>query len=116
MKLIEITLDNKKESIAIFDRINDRGMKLTSADLIKNILFREVSDKEFDSISDYWKPMSEKLMETKKSRLQDPKYLIRSMAQMHHGAHLSYDDLVSHWEQIFPMVKWKCPRWLLLGN
>lgn len=101
VKLIEITLDNKKESIAVFDRINDRGMKLTSADLIKNILFREVSDKEFDSISDYWKPMSERLMETKKSRLQDPKYLIRAMAQMHHGAHLSYDDLVSHWEGVF---------------
>lgn len=109
VKLIEITLDNKKESIAIFDRINDRGMKLTSADLIKNILFREVSDKEFDSISDYWKPMSEKLMETKKSRLQDPKYLIRSMAQMHHGAHLSYDDLVSHWEQIFSDEKMEMP-------
>ena len=101
VKLIEITLDNKKESIAVFDRINDRGMKLTSADLIKNILFREVSDKDFDSISDYWKPMSERLMETKKIRLQDPKYLIRAMAQMHHGAHLSYDDLVSHWEGVF---------------
>lgn len=101
VKLIEIILDNKKESISVFDRINDRGMQLSSADLIKNIIFREVNDKDFDQISEYWKPMAERLIETKKARLQDPKYLIRAMAQTRDGAHLSYDDLVTHWEDKF---------------
>jgi uncharacterized protein with ParB-like and HNH nuclease domain len=65
IKLIELTVTDKRESIAIFDRINDRGMILSKADLIKNIIFSRVSDKEFDLISDNWNEMSEKLMETK---------------------------------------------------
>ena len=101
IKFIELTLTDKKESIQVFNRINDRGMQLSSADLIKNILFSEVSDKDFDLISDHWATMSGKLMETKKARLQDPKYLMRVMAMIEDAAHLSYDDLVDYWSKKF---------------
>ena len=101
IKFIELTLTDKKESIQVFNRINDRGMMLSSADLIKNILFSKVSDKEFDTISEHWSSMSENLMDTKRARLQDPKYLMRVMAMMEDAAHLSYDDLVDYWTKKF---------------
>ena len=101
IKLIELTVTDKRESIAIFDRINDRGMILSKADLIKNIIFSRVSDKEFDLISDNWNEMSEKLMETKKVRLQDPKYLLRAMSHVQFGAHPGYDNLATFWEDKF---------------
>lgn len=101
VKFIELTLTDRKESIQVFDRINDRGLVLSSADLIKNILFSEVSDKEFETISENWATMSENLMETKKARLQDPKYLIRVLGMIDDGAHLSYDNLVDHWSRKF---------------
>ncbi len=97
IKLIELTVTDKRESIAIFDRINDRGMQLSKADLIKNIIFSEVSDSEFEKISENWNEMSEKLMETKKSRLQDPKYLLRAMSHVQYGAHPGYDALAEFW-------------------
>jgi hypothetical protein len=101
IKLIELTVTDKRESIAIFDRINDRGMLLSKADLIKNIIFSRVSDKEFDQISDSWNDMSERLMETKKVRLQDPKYLLRAMSHIQFGAHPGYDNLATFWEDKF---------------
>ena len=101
IKLIELTVTDKRESIAIFDRINDRGMILSKADLIKNIIFSRVSDKEFDQISENWNEMSERLMETKKVRLQDPKYLLRAMSHIQFGAHPGYDNLATFWEDKF---------------
>jgi len=101
IKIIELTVTDKRESIAIFDRINDRGMVLSKADLIKNIIFSRVTDKEFDAISENWNDMSEKLMETKKVRLQDPKYLLRAMSHIQFGAHPGYDNLADFWEKKF---------------
>ena len=109
IKLIELTVTDKRESIAIFDRINDRGMILSKADLIKNIIFSRVSDKEFDLISDNWNEMSEKLMETKKVRLQDPKYLLRAMSHVQFGAHPGYDSLATFWEDKFNDAETKIP-------
>ena len=96
-----IPATHKRESIAIFDRINDRGMQLTKADIVKNLIFQEVEDDEFDMISEKWNSMAQSLIETKKSRLQDPKYLLRAISHYRFGAHPGYDDLADFWESKF---------------
>jgi uncharacterized protein with ParB-like and HNH nuclease domain len=101
VKFIELTVTHKRESIAIFDRINDRGMQLTKADIVKNLIFQEVEDDEFDMISEKWNNMAQSLIETKKSRLQDPKYLLRALSHFRFGAHPGYDDLADFWESKF---------------
>lgn len=101
VKFIELTVTNKRESIAIFDRINDRGMQLTKADIVKNLIFQETKDDEFEVISDKWNNMAQSLMDTKRSRLQDPKYLLRAISHYKYGAHPGYDDLADFWEDKF---------------
>jgi hypothetical protein len=64
-------------------------------------MFAEVSEKEFSQISDSWNEMSELLMKNKKSRLQDPRYLLRSISHFMYGAHESYDDLDQFWLKKF---------------
>lgn len=105
VKFIELTVTHKRESIAIFDRINDRGMQLTKADIVKNLIFQEVEDDEFDMISEKWNNMAQSLIETKKSRLQDPKYLLRALSHYKFGAHPGYDDLADFWEAKFKAGK-----------
>lgn len=101
VKLIQISVNDKRESISVFDHINNRGMKLNPADLVKNLMFESVKDIEFDVISDNWNDMTEILMTTKKSRLQDPRFILRAISHVEYGAHESYDNLDVYWSRKF---------------
>lgn len=97
VKLVVLTLDDKAEALRVYDRINNRGMVLSSADLIKNMIFMNVTDQEFDSVSDAWIEMAKDLNGTGKSRLQDPKFLLRMLAGIETGTKITYDGLVDYW-------------------
>ena len=95
VKLVQITLDSEPEAIQVFDRINNRGMKLSDADLLKNLLFRNVTDSKFSIVSENWLTMSENLRSIKaNSKLQDPKYLLRAHAWAKYPVKTTYDGLV----------------------
>jgi uncharacterized protein with ParB-like and HNH nuclease domain len=99
VKLIELQLDSQSEAISVYDRINNRGMQLNSADLVKNILFQSVPDKDFDEISENWKTTVIHLNECeKRTRMQEPKYLLRAMAGQESGKKYGYDELVTYWK------------------
>jgi hypothetical protein len=100
VKLIVLTLDNQSEALRIYDRINNRGMVLSSADLIKNIIFMNVNDNEFDQVSDCWLDMARELNGTGKARLQDPKFLLRMLAGIDTGSKITYDGLVKYWSDL----------------
>jgi hypothetical protein len=96
IKLVELNLDSRKEALAVYDRINNRGLVLSSADLIKNQIFMNISDEEFDDVSASWLEMGRELNSTGKARLQDPKFLLRLMATIKKGEKITYDDLVEY--------------------
>ncbi len=97
VKLVVLTLDDQVEALRVYDRINNRGMVLSSADLIKNIIFMNVRDPEFDTVSDAWIEMAKELNGTGKVRLQDPKFLLRMLASVETGTKITYDGLVEYW-------------------
>jgi hypothetical protein len=97
IKLVELNLDSRKEALAVYDRINNRGLVLSSADLVKNQIFMNISDEEFDDVSASWLEMGRELNSTGKARLQDPKFLLRLMATIKKGDKITYDDLVDYW-------------------
>lgn len=105
VKIIEISVDNKRESISVFDHINNRGLALNPADLVKNLMFEKVSDKDFPTISERWTEMCELLLLNKKSRLQDPRYLLRALSHVEYGAHEGYDSLDVFWSEQFEKVE-----------
>tara|TARA_B110000503_G_scaffold43412_2_gene71011 strand:+ start:3993 stop:5882 length:1890 start_codon:yes stop_codon:yes gene_type:complete len=99
VKLVVLTLDDQIEALRVYDRINNRGMVLSSADLIKNIIFMNVTDSEFDAVSDSWLEMAKELNGTGKARLQDPKFLLRMLASIETGTKITYDGLVDYWSE-----------------
>lgn len=100
VKIIELQLDSQSEAIAVYDRINNRGMQLNSADLVKNILFQSVPDDTFEEISENWKNTVVKLNECeKRARMQEPKYLLRALAGQESGKKFGYDELVGYWSE-----------------
>lgn len=98
VKFVELTLDTQSEAISVFDHINDRGLSLTSADLIKNRIFQNVEDEEFSLISESWLDMSTTLNKCDIRRLHDPKYLMRALAwTQSDGKKITYDGLTDFW-------------------
>lgn len=99
VKFVELTLDTQTEAISVFDHINDRGLSLTSADLIKNRIFQKVNDDEFSLISQSWQGMSVILNKCDIRRLHDPKYLLRALAWAQSaGRKITYDGLTEFWK------------------
>ena len=105
VKLVVLTLDDQIEALRVYDRINNRGMVLSSADLIKNIIFMNVKDPEFDTVSDAWLEMAKELNGTGKARLQDPKFLLRMLASIDTGKKITYEGLVEHWSKLIESGK-----------
>lgn len=98
IRIVELALTTQTEAIAVFDRINDRGLSLTSADLIKNRIFQKVDDTDFAEISRYWQDMSATLNDCNVVRLKDPKFLLRALAWGDSGGQkVTYDQLTKHW-------------------
>ena len=94
VKIIQLSIDKQQEAISIFDRINNRGLVLNKADLIKNQIFQKVTDTDFDEISSNWQDMTSTLLSSKSPRLSEAQYLLRSFAWTIKPKKTSYDQLL----------------------
>jgi hypothetical protein len=99
VRFVELTLDNQTEAISVFDHINDRGLGLSGADLIKNRIFQNVeSEDDFGLISSSWNGMCRTLNGSGITRLHDPKYLLRALSwTMSGGKKITYEGLAKFW-------------------
>jgi hypothetical protein len=77
--LVRLELKGHEEAIGVFERINNRGLPLTSADLIKNTLFAKVSNEDYETVSEDWQKTSEILYSTRRARITQIGYLLRAM-------------------------------------
>lgn len=99
VRFVELTLDNQTEAISVFDHINDRGLGLSGADLIKNRIFQNVeSEDDFGLISASWNGMCQTLNKSTITRLHDPKYLLRALSwTISSGKKITYEKLAGFW-------------------
>lgn len=81
LKLVVINLEQSEDPQEIFETLNARGVRLTSADLIKNFIFQRLlleGQDESDAYNKYWKlfetPFWEKLIS--KGRYVEPRLAI----------------------------------------
>lgn len=107
VRFVELCLDNQTEAISVFDHINDRGVGLSGADLIKNRIFQKVEDEnDYELISESWKGMIKTLNQASVDRLKDPKYLLRALAWTYsEGQKITYDGLADFWKKHMTATK-----------
>ena len=63
-------------ALKIFETINERGVGLNPMDLLKNLLFTKVSQKEFSRLKDDWKKITAPLEKRKEKPLRFLRYYI----------------------------------------
>lgn len=76
LMLVRLELPTTELAVHVFDRINNRGLSLNSADLLKNIIFMRVKDQNVhERISIEWQMASEQLYKCSSGRLKHMEYL-----------------------------------------
>lgn len=72
---IQITTD-VRSALKIFETINERGVGLNPMDLLKNLLFTNVSPSDFTRLKDEWKKITKPLEKAKEKPLRFLRYFL----------------------------------------
>ncbi|MDV2581408.1 DUF262 domain-containing protein [Alkalibacillus haloalkaliphilus] len=80
VSVIKTIAPNEAKAFQLFEILNDRGVKLTQADLIKNFLLRKVNeldinDLEYEKFSKNWSDFLENLIQNKRSYINENQFL-----------------------------------------
>lgn len=73
---IQIGATNMADALKIFETINQRGVTLNPLDLLKNMLFMQVKESQFDKLNSKWKSMIDELESMKEKPLRFLRYYI----------------------------------------
>lgn len=92
IELVVIESENLSSALKIFETINQRGAGLNAMDLVKNLLFSEAKESDFQKIKDTWKEIIYSLQKCNEdgSPLRFLRYFL--MARYHDGI-IREDDI-----------------------
>ena len=93
IRFVELQLGSQEEAITVYDHINDRGLPLSSADIIKNRIFQHVNESQFAEVSTQWIMMTKTLSSMEIASIRDPKFLLRALATAEKGQKVTYPSL-----------------------
>jgi hypothetical protein len=93
IRFVELQLGSQDEAITVYDHINDRGLPLSSADIIKNRIFQHVNENQFAEVSAQWILMTKTLGAIEIASIRDPKFLLRAIATAEKGQKVTYPSL-----------------------
>jgi uncharacterized protein with ParB-like and HNH nuclease domain len=79
VKLIRVLTPSQAGALRVFETINATGVGLTPMDLLKNLLFRNVRESDFQKVTANWKEMADELSKAdEKNPLRFLRYFVLS--------------------------------------
>lgn len=78
MEIFQISTPDINDALKIFETINDRGTGLNPMDLLKNLIFRQVSREKFAEIKSRWQELVSILEDANEKPLRFLRYFIMS--------------------------------------
>ena len=97
--LVLLTVESAVDALEIFERINNRGLPLDAADLLKNLLFQSADETLFDVISKKWGSALTELHKIKAKRLTSMVYLLRALA-LRSGQNIAQNKVYDYWKNV----------------
>ena len=97
--VVNLTVDNHEQALAVFEKMNDRGMPLNSADLLKNLLFSNTSYADYEILSEYWNSAAEgvfKITTPKSAASMD--FLLKAYLSSTTGNSVPKRLVYNHWK------------------
>jgi hypothetical protein len=99
--LIRADLDSEEQALDIFEKINNRGKALNSAELFKNLLFSKVSSDEYGQLDGYWDKAGLEIYKLDFHRAASMEYLMQALLAQRKGTHVSTKNVYKEWGLIW---------------
>ncbi len=76
VEIVQIETSDISDALKIFETINQRGVGLNSMDLLKNMIFMQVSREDFAKLNEQWKAIIDKIYQANEKPLRFLRYFI----------------------------------------
>lgn len=98
--LVQITLRTSAQALRVFQKVNNRGLELDDADLIKSFLFQHVaSDNDFERFAAAWDSSAKVLLNATRKPLKNMETFMKLLIGIRTGQYVSKGNLYERWEQ-----------------
>ncbi len=78
VKLVLVRTENLADALKVFETINDRGLGLNAMDLLKNRMFIEANESQYETLKERWKELVEILEKANEKPLRFLRYFVMS--------------------------------------
>jgi len=98
--LVRLELSDASHALRVFLKVNNRGLSLDDADLLKSLLFRKVSGQDaFETLSKRWDRASEELFKSRLKRMRSMEFLMKNLIGIKTGKSVSTGRVFEEWEK-----------------
>ena len=99
--IVRLALESDSQAMRVFQKVNNRGLTLDDADLIKNYLFQKVqSDREFENLAEMWDSATNTVSTARLRRVQSMEFLMKALIGIRTGESVSTSKLYSRWVKL----------------
>lgn len=98
--LIRLEMKAEDQALEIFEKINNRGLALNSADLLKNLLFQEVSSDDYLWLSKQWEDSAQLVFSIKARRAASMEFLMKALLAAETGESVPTKRVFKGWKAI----------------
>lgn len=96
--IIETRLASQEHALDIFEKLNNRGRPLNSADLLKNLLFQQASINDYAKISEKWYDAAKNVFAVRPHKAASMEYLMKSLLGERLGQGISNREVFKSWK------------------
>ena len=97
--LVRLQLPSSAHAIRVFQKVNNRGLELDDADLIKNFLFQRASEDEYEVLSSRWEGATNTLDKARLKRVKSMEFLMKLLIGIETGNSIPRGKLYVEWEK-----------------
>ncbi|MFM1953909.1 MAG: hypothetical protein RL118_100 [Actinomycetota bacterium] len=98
--VLRLTLENVQEALLIFQKMNNRGLALDDADLLKNLLFIRATETEFGRLSNAWDKASGSIFKSRLKRAKNMEFLLKAKIGIRTGNSIPSNKVFEEWEKL----------------
>lgn len=100
-----LTLSSAAQALSVFAKMNNRGLTLDDADLLKNLLFQTASDDEYTKLSKHWDAATDELFKARLKRVKSMQFLLKALVGVETGESISNPSVFEKWKEILTEVE-----------
>lgn len=98
--IVRLALESNNHALRIFQKVNNRGLQLDDADLIKSYLFQNIETSDYQILAGYWTAASNSLHNARLKRLRSMEFLLKALIGIKTGKSVSTSKIFTTWSEV----------------